>query len=105
MSDGQILMLCILVTAVIGIGGYFAARYGGGRSYEIELTLDEVKDYFFKRHRCRDCDTKLKRIANDEYLGEGWTNNMGTHSYSKQYKRSYHLQCPKCLRRYSAEDY
>jgi uncharacterized protein with PIN domain len=105
MPDSVIITLTIVIVFTIFVVGFIFARYGNNKSYEVELTFDQIKDYFFKKHNCKDCNSRLKRISKDEFLGEGWSNDMGTYSYSKKYRRTYFLKCPKCNRFYTCDDY
>ncbi|RAV23406.1 hypothetical protein [Paenibacillus contaminans] len=95
----------IVIASIIIILGFLGARYGNNKHYEAKLTFDQMKDYFLKKHDCKDCNTKLKRITKKEYLGEGWTRMMGNFSYSKKYRVTYYLKCPVCNRLYTSEDY
>lgn len=95
----------IAVASIIIILGFLGARYGNNKHYETKLTFDQMKDYILKKHDCKDCNTKLKRISKKEYLGEGWTNMMGKYSYSKKYGVTYNLKCPVCNRLYTSDDY
>lgn len=80
-------------------------RVSPGKTYESELTWDGIRDYFFKKHDCKDCNARLKRIAKDEFLGEGWSTGVGGFSYREKYKRTYFLKCPNCFRMYTSDDY
>jgi len=104
MDDFTILSVLIL-TGILIIVGFLLARYGNNKSYEIELSIDQIKDYFLRKHYCKDCNTRLKRISKKKFLGEGWSNIMDTYSYSKKYKVTYYLSCPSCNRRYTSDDY
>jgi len=95
----------IAIVACLVVIGILLARIGPNRTYESELTLDQIRDYFFKRHHCKDCATKLKRISKDEFLGEGWSMEFGKFAYRQNYKRTYFLKCPNCFRMYTSDDY
>lgn len=48
MTDSRLIVFIVVAAiAVVGLG-LFLARYGNNRIYEIELTIDQVKDYFLK---------------------------------------------------------
>lgn len=95
----------LVIAGLFIVAGVIGVRYGNNKHFEAELTPDQIKDYFFKKHYCKDCNTKLKRISKKEYLGEGWSNRMGNYSYSKKYKVTYFLNCPNCNRLYTSDDY
>ncbi|HZG16476.1 MAG TPA: hypothetical protein VE710_15910 [Candidatus Bathyarchaeia archaeon] len=98
----------IVVALVIGfflIFGFIGSRYGNNKNYEAEFNTDQIKDYFFKKHKCKDCNVQLKRISEKEYIGEGWTNMSGDYSYGKKYKVTFFLKCPNCNRVYTSDDF
>jgi len=103
-NESQALWLVGIAFLVIVVGGYLLARYGNNKTYEAELMLDQIKDYFIMKHECKDCNHRLKRIKKEEFLKEGWTGHMGTYSYSKQYKVTYFLKCSNCNRLYTSKD-
>jgi len=95
----------ILIIGFFIIFGFLSSRYGNNKNYQAEFTTDQIKDYFFKKHWCKDCNVQLKRISEKEYLGEGWTNMSGDYSYGKKYKVSFFLKCPNCNRAYTSDDF
>jgi ribosomal protein L37AE/L43A len=103
--SNETVLIILLIVLVIFIGGFLVARYGNNKSFEVALTPDQIKDYFLKKHNCKDCSTKLKRIPKDEFLGEGWSSFMGTYSYKKNFRRTYFLKCPNCQKTFTSDDY
>ncbi|QNK60353.1 hypothetical protein [Paenibacillus sp. PAMC21692] len=99
---GELLPILILV-AIIIIAGLLLARFGNSRHYEIELTFKQLMDYYLKKHYCKSCNNRLKRIAKDEYKGEGWSSIMNTSTHAKKYKRTYEMHCSNCGRSYQSE--
>lgn len=100
--DGFIIYIIVMLI-VLAIYVFF---FGIPKGYRVEtsLTLVQVKDYFIKKHYCKDCHEKLKRISHDEYKGTGWTKSMGEFKYGEQYKVAVHLECPNCKRVYTSDD-
>ncbi|RJX41322.1 hypothetical protein D3P09_04890 [Paenibacillus pinisoli] len=95
-----VIMFCLIAGVLI-----FTGRKDSNKSIEYEFTFKQLKDYFFKKHYCKDCNSSLKRFSKDEFLGEGWTKHPGTVAYSKNYKRTFYLKCPACSRIYTSDDF
>lgn len=49
MVDFTILSV-LIITGILIIVGFLLARYGNNKSYEVELSIDQIKDYFLRKH-------------------------------------------------------
>lgn len=76
-----------------------------GSSYEIELSMRELKFLLFKKKRCPKCDRKMKRTKKSEIIGNGlYSMNLGEFFYGEQHMVKILYCCYNCKTIYSIED-
>lgn len=98
-------ILIILVLIVI-----FIVKFGIPKGYikETTLTFDQLKGYFFKKHHCKHCRSKLLRISEKEYKGTGWFKSSIDPSefrYGEKYEITFFLECPNCHEKYTSDNF
>ncbi|BBH20458.1 hypothetical protein Back11_18030 [Paenibacillus baekrokdamisoli] len=99
-----VVLLVIIIVILVFAMNYksFGSKYN--RSYVTEISIKEIKAYYFKKQYCKECNQRLVRAKEKEFIVEGWDSINGTHFYGKKYRVIIFLKCPICMKKYKLED-
>ncbi|MFC4777301.1 hypothetical protein ACFO9Q_10955 [Paenibacillus sp. GCM10023252] len=106
MNDNLLFVLGVflVIAFIVTIVNYKKLGSKFNRSYSGEISLKEIKNFYFKKQYCNHCNQKLIRVHDKEFIEEGWDNINGTHFYGKKYKVKTYLKCQECQKKYKLED-
>ncbi len=94
------------LTVIIGVAIYLYSGKNKGYSSvdSIDLPLKDLMVLLFYKKLCPQCSSKMKRIKEKIFMGEGICEVNGTHTYGNRYNIKYYYKCEKCNRTYKLSE-
>ncbi|MGL5256898.1 MAG: hypothetical protein ACRC76_07645 [Proteocatella sp.] len=101
-----LIFIAFYLTVIIGVAIYIFSGKNKGYSsvYNIDLTLKDLIVLLFYKKLCPQCSSKMKRIKEKIFMGEGICEVNGAHTYGNKYNIKYYYRCEKCNRTYKLSE-